>query len=140
MLRGGLIGCGFFAANQLHAWRDQAGAEIVAICDTDPARLAATGEQFGIAARYTDAAAMLAAERLDFVDIATTPPSHRALVELAARHGVPVICQKPLAATLADAEAMVAARSEEHTSELQSLMRISYAVFCLKKKKKQTQD
>src|SRR3546814_8339858 len=30
-------------------------------------------------------------------------------------------------------------RSEEHTSELQSLMRISYAVFCLKKKKKQTQ-
>src|SRR3546814_5573225 len=31
-----------------------------------------------------------------------------------------------------------ARRSEEHTSELQSLMRISYAVFCLKKKKKQT--
>src|SRR3546814_4010430 len=30
-------------------------------------------------------------------------------------------------------------RSEEHTSELQSLMRISYAVFCLKKKKKNTQ-
>src|SRR3546814_8684762 len=30
-------------------------------------------------------------------------------------------------------------RSEEHTSELQSLMRISYAVFCLKKKKKQKQ-
>src|SRR3546814_8743562 len=32
--------------------------------------------------------------------------------------------------------ARIAARSEEHTSELQSLMRISYAVFCLKKKKK----
>src|SRR3546814_2775207 len=32
--------------------------------------------------------------------------------------------------------AIVAARSEEHTSELQSLMRISYAVFCLKKKNK----
>src|SRR3546814_7453239 len=32
-----------------------------------------------------------------------------------------------------------ARRSEEHTSELQSLMRISYAVFCLKKKKKQTE-
>src|SRR3546814_4975366 len=31
-------------------------------------------------------------------------------------------------------------RSEEHTSELQSLMRISYAVFCLKKKKETTQD
>src|SRR3546814_3607046 len=33
---------------------------------------------------------------------------------------------------------LAAIRSEEHTSELQSLMRISYAVFCLKKKKKQT--
>src|SRR3546814_3395234 len=32
------------------------------------------------------------------------------------------------------------ARSEEHTSELQSLMRISYAVFCLKKKNKRTQN
>src|SRR3546814_4146384 len=31
-------------------------------------------------------------------------------------------------------------RSEEHTSELQSLMRISYAVFCLQKKKQQTQE
>src|SRR3546814_9773314 len=31
-------------------------------------------------------------------------------------------------------------RSEEHTSELQSLMRISYAVFCLKKKKQQLQN
>src|SRR3546814_8422654 len=34
------------------------------------------------------------------------------------------------------AAAVSAPRSEEHTSELQSLMRISYAVFCLKKKKK----
>src|SRR3546814_2048773 len=33
----------------------------------------------------------------------------------------------------------VGERSEEHTSELQSLMRISYAVFCLKKKKKRQQ-
>src|SRR3546814_9953129 len=35
-------------------------------------------------------------------------------------------------------EAHILERSEEHTSELQSLMRISYAVFCLKKKKKTT--
>src|SRR3546814_4955136 len=37
----------------------------------------------------------------------------------------------------ARAERRRSSRSEEHTSELQSLMRISYAVFCLKKKKKQ---
>src|SRR3546814_9096855 len=38
------------------------------------------------------------------------------------------------------AESIEANRSEEHTSELQSLMRISYAVFCLKKKKKKRQQ
>src|SRR3546814_1308426 len=38
------------------------------------------------------------------------------------------------------AAAGLAARSEEHTSELQSLMRISYAVFCLKKKQNNTQE
>src|SRR3546814_1948870 len=41
-------------------------------------------------------------------------------------------------AMIADAEVVYLERSEEHTSELQSLMRISYAVFCLKKKKKKT--
>jgi D-apiose dehydrogenase len=108
-LRGAVIGCGFFALNQLNAWRDLPDAEIVAICDRDPARLAAVGEQFNIAARYEDAEAMLAAGGLDFVDIATTAPSHRALVELAARHKVAIICQKPIAPTLEDARAMVAA-------------------------------
>src|SRR3546814_4438794 len=42
------------------------------------------------------------------------------------------------ASTFADAETESTNRSEEHTSELQSLMRISYAVFCLKKKTIQT--
>src|SRR3546814_8777158 len=42
----------------------------------------------------------------------------------------------PPAARATGLRGRAAARSEEHTSELQSLMRISYAVFCLKKKKK----
>src|SRR3546814_1530985 len=42
---------------------------------------------------------------------------------------------QPASAKAAPSAATVAKRSEEHTSELQSLMRISYAVFCLKKKK-----
>ncbi|WP_131196462.1 Gfo/Idh/MocA family protein [Lichenihabitans psoromatis] len=108
-LRGAVIGCGFFALNQLHAWRDLPDATIVAICDRDPARLVEVGDAFDIATRYTDAADLFARERLDFVDIATTVPSHRALVELAAAHRVPVICQKPFAASMADARAMVAA-------------------------------
>ena len=108
-MKGALIGCGFFAQNQLHAWRDIDGAEIVALCDRDPERLAATAETFGIARTYTDAAAMFAAEELDFVDIATTVQSHRPLVEMAAGAGCHVICQKPFAETMDDARAMVAA-------------------------------
>src|SRR4051812_34763934 len=108
-LRGALIGCGFFAVNQMHGWRDSEGAEIVALCDRDPLRLRIVGEQFGVARRYRDAGELLAAEELDFVDIATTAPSHRVLVEMAAAHKVPAICQKPFATTLADAKAMVAA-------------------------------
>jgi predicted dehydrogenase len=46
---------------------------------------------------------------LDFVDIATTPPSHRELVELAAKHRLPAICQKPMALDAEDAEGIVAA-------------------------------
>ncbi|MBC6716355.1 Gfo/Idh/MocA family oxidoreductase [Aurantimonas sp. DM33-3] len=108
-MKGALIGCGFFAQNQLHAWRDIDGAEIVALCDRDPERLAATAETFGITRTYTDAAAMFAAEELDFVDIATTVQSHRPLVEMAAGAGCHVICQKPFAETMDDARAMVAA-------------------------------
>ncbi|MET3228461.1 UNVERIFIED_ORG: putative dehydrogenase [Burkholderia sp. 1263] len=107
--KGAVIGCGFFSRNHLHAWRDIDGVEIVALCDADSERLKVAGQAFGIERLYTDAAAMLSAEQLDFVDIATTAPSHRSLVELAAQAGVAAICQKPFALTLADARAMVAA-------------------------------
>ncbi|SCB25930.1 Gfo/Idh/MocA family protein [Rhizobium hainanense] len=108
-LKGALIGCGFFAINQMHAWQDVEGARIVAICDRDPERLKLVGDQFGIERRYADAAAMFADGGFDFVDIATTVASHRALVEMAASHRIPAICQKPFAKTLSDAKAMVAA-------------------------------
>jgi D-apiose dehydrogenase len=106
-LRGALIGCGFFAVNQMHGWRDANGASIVAICDRDPKRLAIVGDQFGIERRYADAAELFAKEKLDFVDIATTVQSHRPLVEMAATNRISVICQKPFALTLDDAKAMV---------------------------------
>jgi D-apiose dehydrogenase len=112
MLRGALIGCGFFAINHLHGWRDAKGAQIVAICDRSEERLKIAGDQFEIAARYTDAAQMLANEKLDFVDIATTAPSHRMLAEMAAGLGLAVICQKPLAPRLDDAKAIVDACSK----------------------------
>src|SRR3546814_4435145 len=57
-------------------------------------------------------------------------PEEARQAPLQERNPAPVVLQRA-------ADVIVAARSEEHTSELQSLMRISYAVFCLKKKKTQ---
>src|SRR3546814_10853846 len=69
------------------------------------------------------------------------------LVEIAARADALLPChtEKLTAEVIGRLPARVKAianfsRSEEHTSELQSLMRISYAVFCLKKKKKDNND
>ena len=108
-LRGGLIGCGFFAQNHLNAWNDIAGVELAAVCDSDLAKAEAAKQRFAVAHAYGDAARMFAEERLDFVDIVTTMPSHRALVELAARHRVPTVVQKPFAPRWEDCLAMVEA-------------------------------
>jgi predicted dehydrogenase len=107
-----VIGCGFFAQNHLHAWRDLAAVglvELVALCDLDAEKAAAAAREFGVPRHYGDAAAMLAAERPDFVDVVTTMPSHRGLVEQAAAAGVAAIVQKPFAPAIGDCRAMVKA-------------------------------
>src|SRR3546814_3683146 len=67
----------------------------------------------------------------------------RSLAAIAGKTIVMTGAMQPASVRASDAEFNVgfalAARSEEHTSELQSLMRISYAVFCLKKKQTETQ-
>ena len=109
ILNGAVIGCGFFAQNHLHAWNDIADVRLAAVCDLDPDKARAAAELTGATRHYSDAEAMFGSEKLDFVDIATTMPSHRMLVEMAAAHGVPAICQKPFAPTIEDCRAMVAA-------------------------------
>lgn len=105
--QGALIGCGFFAQNHMHGWAALDGAEIVALCDLDLGKAEAMADTFGIGRVYDDPVKMFAAEALDFVDIATTVASHRPLVEMAVGHAATVICQKPFAETLRDAQAMV---------------------------------
>jgi predicted dehydrogenase len=105
-LRGVLIGCGHISRSHLPGWAASPDAEIVAVCDLDRARAEARAAEFGIGRAYADPAAALTAERPDFVDIATRPETHRELIAQAAGRGAHVLCQKPLAPTLAEAEAM----------------------------------
>jgi predicted dehydrogenase len=91
----------------MRAWAILEGAQIVAVCDTDEVKARKFGQAYGTA-WFTDATAMLDQIAPDFTDIVTTVPSHRALVELAATRSKGIICQKPLALSLTDAEYMVA--------------------------------
>jgi predicted dehydrogenase len=108
-LRIAILGCGFWARYQLAAWREVSGVRVVALYNRTRARAEALGVEFGIGAIYDDAEALLAQEAVDAVDIITDVDSHSRFVQLAAQHGLPAICQKPLAPDLATAEAMVAA-------------------------------
>lgn len=92
-----VIGCGFFAQNHLHSWKDlsSAGADLVAVCDRDPAKAKAAAEAFRAPHWYTDAEEMFRLERIGLVDIVTQMDSHQRLVDLAIAHRVPTVVQKP---------------------------------------------
>ena len=107
-----VFGAGFWARYQLNAWRELEGVACVAVCDRSRERAEALARELGGAAVYDDADALMSRERLDFVDIITDVGAHPTLVHLAAKHGLPVICQKPMAPTLAQAEGMVRACRE----------------------------
>ena len=104
----GVIGCGFYAQNHLHAWKDLEGrqADLVAVCDLDPAKAMKAGETFG-AAWFTDVDEMLGARKFDLLDIATQMRSHRDLAAKAAERKIASIVQKPLAQNLDECVAIV---------------------------------
>jgi predicted dehydrogenase len=110
-IRLGLIGCGFFAQNHLAAWKDlePEGVDLVAVCDIDEAKARAAAERFGVPHWYTDAETMFRESNLGLVDIATQMRTHLPLVEMAMRHRVPTIVQKPFGQNIAEVRRMVAA-------------------------------
>ncbi len=108
-LRGLMAGAGYFARIQAEAWQRMPAARILAIADPVPGKAAALAAECGIPHAFTSVEEMIAAVPADFIDIATRPDTHLALTQLAARHHLHVICQKPMAPTLAESEAMCAA-------------------------------
>jgi D-apiose dehydrogenase len=105
-LRGVMIGAGFFADFQAEAWRRMTDVEIVAVSDPTPGRAATFAAKHGIPHSYESTQIMLESEKADFADIATRPDTHLTLTRQAVSHGLHVICQKPMAPTMADSVAM----------------------------------
>lgn len=104
-----IFGAGFWVRYQLAAWRELGGVECVAIYNRTRDSAEALAAACGIPAVYDDAERLLREAKPDFVDNITEVGGHKALSLLCARHGVPCICQKPMAGSMADARAMVAA-------------------------------
>lgn len=104
----GVIGCGFFAQNHLHAWTDLSskGVEIVAVCDVDEVKARAAADKFGVRNWYKNAETMFRSEKLDLVDIVTRVETHRDVVGEAIRHRIPTIVQKPFGPDLPACRAM----------------------------------
>jgi predicted dehydrogenase len=108
-LRVGLVGAGWVTQHHLPGWQRLAGrAKVVAIADPSEARATERAQAFDIEQVYTDAERMFDGADLDAVDIAAPREVHAALVRQAADRGLAVLCQKPLAPTLAEARALVA--------------------------------
>jgi predicted dehydrogenase len=118
-LRVAVVGNGAQGRNHLRAYQAQADVEIVAICDLNQKRLAASAEEFSVPNTYTDYRDLLAAGSYDLVSICTMPVSHCEMVTAALRGGSNVICEKPTALNLGEAIAM--ARAAQKADRLLSV-------------------
>ena len=107
-LRTALIGCGKVGQTHAEALASIESSELVAVCDRTMTGAEAFARQFG-ARPYTDVATMLRESDVQAVSICTPHPRHADAIEIAAAHGVHVLVEKPLAATLGDCDRAIAA-------------------------------
>jgi len=106
-LRVGLAGAGMISLYHLRGWAETNGAQVVAVCDTDPERAAQRAAEFGIDQVFDDADEMLDTCDLDALDIAASVDAHAPLVRAAAARGIHIMCQKPLTRTVAEARLLI---------------------------------
>lgn len=118
--RAAIIGCGRIASlfaedkkrkgivTHAQAYLSNPRTELAAACDLDPQRLAAFGKTWGVPKLYTDFQKMLREEKIDILSICAWNAAHARLAETAVRNGVRgIICEKPVADTLANADRMI---------------------------------
>jgi D-apiose dehydrogenase len=106
-LRVAIVGCGFASEYHLKAWQRVPGVEILAVCDPVLDRRESRAREFGVPHAFATVADLLAGVTVDAYDIAAPHQVHRVIAEQLVGAGKPVLCQKPLAANLEDARAIV---------------------------------
>lgn len=111
-MRWGLIGASNIAAGHMIGAMRDAGGTVRSVLSSDAGRARDYAAQHGIAAGYSDLDQMLADPELDAVYISTTNDKHFPQAMAAIKAGKHVLCEKPLAMTVADAVTMVRAAQQ----------------------------
>jgi predicted dehydrogenase len=101
----GIVGLGWWGRQLLDYFREPPRAKVVAACDKSPD--AFTGVDLGAAKPYTDLEEFFAREKLDAVVVATPPHRHLVPTRMAAERGIHVFCEKPMAGSVEDCNAMI---------------------------------
>ncbi len=114
MWKVGLVGTGYWSVNHLNAWERIQGVQVKSLCNRSRGKLEQRGEQYGIPEQqwYQSIDEMLSHAEIDIVDIVTGPETHLEFVTKAARAGKHIMCQKPFARSLEEAQEMVRVAQE----------------------------
>lgn len=107
-LRVGVVGLGMGRCH-VSDYKKHKMADVVAIADTNEARLADVGDEFNVPGRYTSVQEMLDKSELNIVSIAVPNSFHKELTVAALEAGCHVLCEKPMALNAAEGEAMIRA-------------------------------
>ena len=105
-IRLSLVGCGRISERHLDVIEAHPDLSLVAVCDDAPTRARATGEKYSVPA-FTSYAAMLAETDADAVVVCTPSGLHPRHGMMAAERGLHVICEKPMATRLEEADQLV---------------------------------
>lgn len=105
----GLVGAGLISDQHALAFQRVKGARVLAVADPDTARARKLADTYGLVASYDDARRLLERPDVDMVCIGAPNFVHRDIAVAAAEAGKHIVCEKPLARTMAEADEMIAA-------------------------------
>lgn len=108
-LKIGMIGTGSIAHEHIQAYQKMDNVELVAFCDINPSQLNHMADRYGISETYSSKEALLASADIDAVSVCTWNAAHAECAIAALNAGKHVLCEKPMATSVADALAMEAA-------------------------------
>ncbi|WP_370948716.1 Gfo/Idh/MocA family protein [Amycolatopsis sp. cg5] len=129
----GMVGHAFMGAVHSHAWRNvhrffdtPLVPRLAVLGGRDETRAKAAAQRFGWAAVETDWRALIARDDVDLIDICTPGDSHAEIAIAALEAGKHVLCEKPMANTVAEAEAMAEAARKAGERGVRSMVAFNY--------------